>query len=103
MKESTCDYRARRWMDRLRDARLPALAGWQKGYGQTFEVLNDVTHRIFSEFQNDGAPARPEFESWYAAMARGSGMAPSIMPFSSVANPVRTLAALALRLSRHFG
>lgn len=27
----------------------------------------------------------------------------SVMPFSSAANPVRTLAALALRLSRHFG
>ena len=27
----------------------------------------------------------------------------SVMPFSSAANPVRTLAALALRLSQHFG
>lgn len=27
----------------------------------------------------------------------------SVMPFSSAANPVRTLAALALRLSKHFG
>lgn len=27
----------------------------------------------------------------------------SVMPFSSAANPVRTLAALALRFSRHFG
>ena len=27
----------------------------------------------------------------------------SVMPFSSAANPVRTLVALALRLSRHFG
>lgn len=27
----------------------------------------------------------------------------SVMPFSSAANPVRTLAAFALRLSRHFG
>lgn len=27
----------------------------------------------------------------------------SVMPFSSAANPVRTLAGLALRMSRHFG
>jgi choline dehydrogenase-like flavoprotein len=27
----------------------------------------------------------------------------SVMPFSSAANPVRTLAALALRLSKHLG
>ena len=27
----------------------------------------------------------------------------SVMPFSSAANPVRTLVALALRLSKHFG
>jgi choline dehydrogenase-like flavoprotein len=27
----------------------------------------------------------------------------SVMPFSSAANPVRTLAALALRLSQHLG
>lgn len=27
----------------------------------------------------------------------------SVMPFSSAANPVRTLVALALRLSRHLG
>jgi choline dehydrogenase-like flavoprotein len=27
----------------------------------------------------------------------------SVMPFSSAANPVRTLVALALRLSNHFG
>ncbi len=27
----------------------------------------------------------------------------SVMPLSTAANPVRTLAALALRLSRHFG
>jgi choline dehydrogenase-like flavoprotein len=27
----------------------------------------------------------------------------SVMPFSSAANPVLTLVALALRLSRHFG
>jgi choline dehydrogenase-like flavoprotein len=135
-----------RWMDRLRDSRFPALAGWQKSYEQIFEVLNSVTHRIFSEFRNNGAPARPEFELWYGQNGKGFGYGTvhhaagslrmpyktshgsgfsfdsvvdedlrlqghrhfyvcdmSVMPFSSAANPVRTLAALALRLSRHFG
>jgi choline dehydrogenase-like flavoprotein len=135
-----------RWMDRLRDSRFPALAGWQKDYGQIFEVLNSVTHRIFSEFQKDGMPARPENESWYGTGGKGFGYGTvhhaagslrmpyrptynspfagssvldedlrmigtqhlyvcdmSVMPFSSAANPVRTLVALALRLSRHFG
>jgi choline dehydrogenase-like flavoprotein len=135
-----------RWMDRLRDSRFPALAGWQKDYGQIFEVLNSVTHRIFSEFQNNGVPARPVDESWYGTNGKGFGYGTvhhaagslrmpfrsaynspfsfnsvvdedlrvigtqhlyvcdmSVMPFSSAANPVRTLTALALRLSRHFG
>lgn len=135
-----------RWMDRLRDSRFPALAGWQKDYGQMFEVLNNVTYRIFSEFQNNGVPARPESESWYGTHGKGFGYGTvhhaagslrmpyrstyqspfafnsvvdedlrlmgaqhlyvcdmSVMPFSSAANPVRTLAALALRLSRHIG
>ena len=135
-----------RWMDRLRDSRFPALAGWQKSYEQIFGVLNDVTHRILSEFQNDGAQARPENEARYGQNGKGFGYGTvhhaagslrmpwkaahhdpfsfnsvvdedlrlsgtqhlyvcdmSVMPFSSAANPVRTLAALALRLSRHFG
>lgn len=135
-----------RWMDRLRDSRFPALAGWQKSHEQIFAVMNEVTHRIFSEFQNGGAAARPENESWYGQNGKGFGYGTvhhaagslrmpwrpsrndafsfdavvdedlrlsgtqhlyvcdmSVMPFSSAANPVRTLAALALRLSRHFG
>jgi hypothetical protein len=135
-----------RWMDRLRDSRFPALAGWKKDYGQIFEVLNSVTHRIFSEFQINGVAARPEFESWYGTGGKGFGYGTvhhaagslrmpyrsthdgafafnsvvdedlrlnghqhfyvcdmSVMPFSSAANPVRTLVALALRLSRDFG
>ena len=135
-----------RWMDRLRDSRFPALAGWQKSYDEIFEVLNNVTYRIFSEFQNNGVPARPELESWYGQNGKGFGYGTvhhaagslrmpykgsrngpfsfasvvdedlrvqghqhlyvcdmSVMPLSSAANPVRTLVALALRLSRHFG
>jgi hypothetical protein len=134
------------WMDRLRDSRFPALAGWQKSYDGIFCVLNQVTYEIFSQFQINGAPARPEHEVWYGQAGKGFGWgtvhhaagslrmpyrpardqpfssdsvvdenlqvvgAPSVyvcdmsvMPFSSAANPVRTLAALALRLSKRLG
>lgn len=133
------------WMDRLRDSRFPALAGWHKSYEAIFAVLDEVTYQIFRQFQNNGVEARPLNESWYAnAGAFGTGTvhhaagslrmpyrpahdqpfsarsvvdenlqvigAPnlyvcdmSVMPFSSAANPVRTLAALALRLSKRLG
>jgi choline dehydrogenase-like flavoprotein len=133
-------------MDHLRDSRFPALAGWQKDFGQIFEVLNSVTHQIFSQFQINGGAARPQNEIWYGQGGKGFGwgtvhhaagtlripwraaynspFAPhsvvdedlqvngnqnlyvcdmSVMPFSSAANPVRTLVALALRLSKHLG
>jgi choline dehydrogenase-like flavoprotein len=132
------------WMDGLRDSRFRALAGWQKDFGQIFEVLNHVTREIFPQFQNDGQGARPQDEIWYGQGGKGFGWGTvhhaagtlrmphraahdspfeshsvvdedlkvvgtqnlyvcdmSVMPFSSAANPVRTLAALALRLSRH--
>lgn len=130
-----------RWMDRLSGSRFPALAGWQKDFGQIFAVLNDITYQIFSQFQMNGTAARPADEIWYGNgkafgygtvhHAAGSLRMPyrpthdgpfsaesvvdtdlrvvgvpnlyvcdmSVMPFSSAANPVRTLAALALRLS----
>jgi hypothetical protein len=134
------------WMDRLRDSRLPALASWQKDYGQIFAVLNEVTFQIFRQFHINGNPARPENEIWYGQGGKGFGWGTvhhaagsmrmpsrpsfngpfsnqsvvdenlrlvggrslyacdmSVMPFSSAANPVRTLAALALRLSNHLG
>jgi choline dehydrogenase-like flavoprotein len=137
-------------MDHLRDSRFPALAGWNKSYEEIFEVLNQVTYQIFSQFQINGQQARPivenNEESWFGANGRGFGYgtvhhaagslrmpyrasynAPfetnsvvdenlrvvgtqhlyvcdmSVMPFSSAANPVRTLVALALRLSKHLG
>lgn len=132
------------WMDRLRDSRFPALAGWQKDYREIFEVMNEVTFQIFRQFQINGKPARPENEVWYGEGGKGFGWGTvhhaagsmrmpsrpsfdspfsnqsvvdenlrlvgsrnlyacdmSVMPFSSAANPVRTLAALALRLSDH--
>jgi hypothetical protein len=132
------------WMDRLRDSRLPAVAGWQKDYAGIFAVMNEITYQIFRQFQHNGAEARPEQEIWYGSGGKGFGwgtvhhaagtlrmpyrpsrtspLSPhsvvdedlrlvdsrslyvcdmSVMPFSSAANPVRTLAALALRLSQH--
>jgi hypothetical protein len=130
----------------LATSRFPALAGWQKNDGEIFEVLNDITHRIFSGFHHHGSKCRPENEIWYGQGGKGFGLGTvhhavgtlrmphrtsytgplqfnsvvdedlrvvgtqhlyvcdmSVMPFSTAANPVRTLVALALRLSKHFG
>jgi choline dehydrogenase-like flavoprotein len=139
-------FRNLRWTDHLAGARFPALAGWRKNPAEIFAVLNQVTHAIFSQFRQNGQPARPVDEVWYGQGGKGFGWgtvhhaagtlrmpykprfdAPfasssvvdedlrvsgtqrlyvcdmSVMPFSSAANPVRTLVALALRLSRHLG
>lgn len=134
------------WMDHLAQSRFPAVAGWNKSFDEIFAVLNDITFRIFSQFEHFGTVSRPENEIWYGQNGKDFGLgtvhhavgtlrmphrdrfdAPvrfqsvvdedlrvigtrnlyvcdmSVMPFSSAANPVRHLAALALRLSRHFG
>ncbi len=134
------------WVDTLAGSRFPALAGWQKSPPAVFAELNQVTHAIFSQFDNFGQPARPVDEVWYGQGGKGFGWGTvhhavgtlrmpykpavhaafepnsvvdenlrvagtqnlyvcdmSVMPFSSAANPVRTLVALALRLSRHLG
>ena len=139
-------FRNLSWMDHLAGSRFPALAGWNKNFGQIFAVMNEVTHQIFSQFQVSGQPARPENDVWFGQGGKGFGWGTvhhaagtlrmpykssrsgafdfgtivdqdlrvagtqhlyvcdmSVMPFSSAANPVRTLVALALRLSRHFG
>ena len=139
-------FRNLKWMDHLAGSRFPALAGWQKNYGEIFAVLNHVTHQIFSQFENNGQGARPQNQSWYGQDGKGFGWGTvhhaagtlrmphrarydgpiegqsvidedlrvvgtqhlyvcdmSVMPLSSAANPVRTLVALALRLSKHFG
>lgn len=47
-------------VDHLRKVRFPALAGWRMSSAEDiFEVLNDVTDQVFSQFQIDGADARP--------------------------------------------
>jgi len=134
------------WMDHLANSRFPALAGWRRDHGQIFATMNHVTNQIFSQFQNNGQPARPDNEVWFGQGGKGFGWGTvhhaagtlrmpfkssydgnfesrsvvdedlrlagaqnlyvcdmSVMPFSSAANPVRTLVALALRLSRHLG
>ena len=140
-------FRNQNWIDHLAGSRFPALAGWQKSHGEIFDVLNDVTLRIFSQFQRHGSAARPftkdgreiwfgddhkdfglgtvhhaigtlrmPFRQRYDAPFQGDSVvdenlqvvgAPglyacdmSVMPFSAAVNPVRALAALALRLAR---
>jgi hypothetical protein len=137
-------FRNQSWASYLADSRFPALARWHKDAGQIWDVLNHVTHQIFSQFQINGQPARPAGEVWYGQGGKGFGWgtvhhaigslrmpyrpqldAPfandsvvdqdlcvlgtqrlyvcdmSVIPLSSAANPVRTLVALALRLSEH--
>jgi choline dehydrogenase-like flavoprotein len=139
-------FRNQSWTGYLTASRLPALAGWHKTDTQVFDVLNEVTNRIFSEFSRSGQPCQPADGARYGANNKGFGSgtvhhaagslsmpfrpshdAPirtdsvidedlrvngaaglyvcdmSVMPFASAANPVRTLTALALRLSAHFG
>ncbi|HEX8210318.1 MAG TPA: GMC oxidoreductase [Longimicrobium sp.] len=137
-------FRNQKWVDYLAQERFPALAGWRRSAGEVFEVLNGVTDRIFSQFHNDGQPARAGGRYGQGGKGFGWGtvhhavgtlrmpyrpgldapFAPhsvvdedlrvvgterlyvcdmSVLPFSSAANPVRTLAALALRLSHRLG
>jgi hypothetical protein len=143
-------FRNLSWMDQLAQSRFPALAGWEKNYDEIFAVLNEMTYRVFSQFQNNGSPCRPvddhNQEVWYGQNGKGFGLGTvhhaigtlrmpyrlrydgifqhqsvvdedlrvrgtkhlyvcdmSVMPFSAAANPVRTLVALALRMSNHFG
>ena len=134
-------------VERLKDSRLPALAGWHMSSAKDiFDLLNDVTDRIFSQFEIDGVSARPHDGARYGKDGKGFGwgtvhhatgtmrmpyraahdrpFAPSsvvdedlqvvgteglhvcdmsVMPFSSAANPVRTLVALALRVAKKLG
>lgn len=139
-------FRNLSWMDHLAGSRFPALAGWNKSHGQIFDIMNDVTNQIFSQFQIDGKPVFLDNDTGFGKKGKGFGWGTvhhaagslrmpykssvnsafdfativdqdlrvagtqnlyvcdmSVMPFSSAANPVRTLVALALRLSRHFG
>jgi choline dehydrogenase-like flavoprotein len=135
-------FRNQSWMDHLSGNRFPALAGWHKSNAEIFALMNDVVDKAFSQFRDDGAPARPFGRFGEGGLGFGWGTvhhavgslrmpfrpsfgAPidtrsvvdedlrvagtqglhvcdmSVAPVSTAANPVRTLAALALRLSRH--
>ncbi|MEW4453788.1 GMC oxidoreductase [Bremerella sp. JC817] len=59
--------------DRLAHSRLPALANWHGGTNQIWDILNDVTHRIFSQFRVHGQSARPADEAWYGQNWKGFG------------------------------
>jgi hypothetical protein len=139
-------FRNQSWADYLAESRFPALAGWRKSPPEIFAVLNQVTFAIFSQFSQNGQPARPVDEVWYGQGGKGFGWGTvhhsvgslrmphrprfdlpfastsvvdedlrvvgtdrlyvcdmSVIPFSSAANPVRTLVALAMRLSQHLG
>ncbi len=61
------------WMDHLAASRFPALAGWQKSFDDIFAILNQVTFNIFSQFEINGQPARPENEVWYGQGGKGFG------------------------------
>lgn len=138
------EFRNQSHMDHLCGSRFPALAGWRKNAGEVFDLLNDVSDRIFGEFLKDGVPCRSSerlgqdgrgFGWGTVHHAVGSLRMPgkdshdgpvqpasvvdenlqvvgadnlyvcdmSVMPFSSAANPVRHLVALALRLSARIG
>ena len=138
-------FRNLNWVGDLAEDRFRSLAGWDKDIGKIWDVLNELTYQIFSQFKKDGSKARPEGEIWFGQGGKGFGSgtvhhavgslrmpfkdrfnAPafnlvsvvdanlmvqghpnlyvcdmSVMPYSSSANPVLTLAALALRLSEH--
>jgi hypothetical protein len=66
-------FRNLSWMDHLAGSRFPALAGWHKNYQEVFAVMNSVTHQIFSQFQIDGRPARPENDVWFGQGGEGFG------------------------------
>jgi GMC oxidoreductase len=139
-------FRNQKWTDHLVGSRFPALAGWQKSDRDVWDVLNDVTARIFREFRNGDTPAQAADNARFGENDKGFGYGTvhhaigtlrmphrtsykgdvqfetivdedlrvrgtdhlyvcdmSVMPFSSAANPVRTLVALAMRMARHFG
>lgn len=139
-------FRNNSWAQYLAESRFPAVAGWNKSIGEIWDVMNDVTKQIFSQFEINGQPAQPDKGMKYGQGGKGFGWgtvhhaigtlrmpfrphlnAPwannsvvdenlrivgtqglyvcdmSVMPLSSAANPVRTLVALALRLSKHLG
>jgi choline dehydrogenase-like flavoprotein len=136
-------FRNMNWTDHLVGERFPALAGWHgRSADDVWWTLNEVSNRVFSQFQNGGADVKPDGNVWFGQNGKGFGYGTvhhaacslrmpfrwaydmpfeqdavvsedleltsndniyvcdmSVMPLSSAANPVRSLIALALRLS----
>ena len=140
----TPDIRFKRFsfLDDLLQSRFPALAGWNKGEQDFFDLLNQTRDRVFADFNDvdwiTGKYGGGNGEQWPFGWgtvhhACGTLRMPwksnrnasfnhdsvvdenlkvqgtngvyvcdmSVMPISTAANTLRTLAGLALRLSRH--
>lgn len=67
-------FRNQSWADYLAGSRFPALAGWQKNPEQIWDVLNQLTLRIFSQFQFNGQPALPADNARYGQGGKGVGL-----------------------------
>jgi hypothetical protein len=70
-------FRNQSWADYLASSRFPAMAGWQTDAAGIWAVMNQVARKIFSQFQINGAPARPINEHgqevWYGTHKKGFG------------------------------
>lgn len=70
-------FRNQSWADYLAYERFPALAGWNKTPNEVWDVMNHVTHQIFSQFNFHGVPCRPYKidgeEAWYGKRGKGFG------------------------------
>lgn len=66
-------FRNQSWADYLAGSRFPAVAGWSKNPQGTWDVLNEVTGRIFSQFRFSGQPAQPTNNARYGDGGLGFG------------------------------
>lgn len=136
-------FRNQKHVNHLCDFRFPALAGWQKTPQQLFDLLNELSVRVFAQFSNGADVSVPIERLGQDGKGFGWGTVHhavgslrmtskdrhdgawtpgvvdddlqvrdadglyvcdmSVMPFSTAANPVRHLAALALRLAKVIG
>jgi choline dehydrogenase-like flavoprotein len=66
-------FRNQNWTDHLVGSRFPAVVGWQRTADQVFALINEVTFRIFSQFERFGSPSRPNNEVWYGQDGKDFG------------------------------
>ncbi|NMH95587.1 GMC oxidoreductase, partial [Pseudonocardia bannensis] len=69
------DFHNLSWTTHLTGSRIPATAGWESRQDADllWWVLNEVTHRIFSLFDRDGVPARPDTDDHGKELWFGQG------------------------------